>query len=163
MAQPLLSGDQEYVDAVDPQVTKLEVEVRDLKRQLAHAELEARHAKEDVTKTLAKLRHMTLPFLNLLRAVHGEIDALGIMDTGLSSVSAAAPQFDPRWEAWKQKFGPTAPSRVIDALLTHGPLSRTQLRQAAEMGWSTLDAATTRLRNLGLIEKSGDRWNLKQS
>jgi len=75
---------------------------------------------------------------------------------------AVAPQFDQRWEAWKQKLGAgTAPARVIDALLTHGPLNRSQLRQAGELGWSTLDAATARLKNLSLIEKIGDRWNLK--
>jgi len=74
-----------------------------------------------------------------------------------------APQFDPKWTAWIEKFGGSSnpASRVIQAILDHGPLSRQQLRQAIKGGWSTLDAATARLKNLQLIEKSGDRWNLK--
>lgn len=73
-----------------------------------------------------------------------------------------APQFDPKWNAWMEKFGrDKCVSRVIQSILDHGPLSRSQLRQATKSGWSTLDEATARLKNLQLIEKSGDRWNLK--
>ena len=78
MAQPLLNGEQEYViDAPDPHLQELEAEVRELKRKLAHAELETRHAREDIGHVLGNLQRMTKPFLDLLKAVHGEIEAAG--------------------------------------------------------------------------------------
>lgn len=162
--QPLLSGEQEYVEhaAPDPRIVRLETEVRDLKRKLTHAELESVHAKEDVGRMMASLRGMTLPFYNLLRAIHGEIDAMGIVEPASAS-TPITPQFDQAWDAWKQKLGKdTATAKVIDAILSHGPLNRNQLRVTCQVGWSTLDAATARLKNLSLIEKIGDKWDLKK-
>ena len=164
MAQPLLNGEQEYViDAPDPHLQELEAEVRELKRKLAHAELETRHAREDIGHVLGNLQRMTKPFLDLLKAVHGEIEAAGFSPAPAAAAGGVAtPQFDPKWDAWKQKLGHgTAVTKVIDALLTHGPLTRNQLRTAAAIGWSTLDAATSRLKNLGLIDKANDRWSLR--
>lgn len=158
MTQPLLEGEQQYAED-SQEVQQLRADLRELSRKLEHAELEARHTREDMARVLQRLREMTLPFLQLLRAIHGEIDAVAPVSNPPAPV---APQFDPRWEAWKQQLGVgTAPARVIDALLTHGPLNRTQLREAGELGWSSLDAATSRLKNLSLVEKVGDRWRLK--
>jgi hypothetical protein len=148
MPQPLLSGQQEYVEPVS-----------DLQNQIDA--LETRVAELEANQGQVK-RDAVLALLNLLAQSLRHV-ASGQMDIAESvPPQASAPQFDPQWQAWKQKLGGnTAPAKVIDALLTHGPLNRTQLRSAAELGWSTLDAATARLKNLSLIEKSGDRWNLK--
>jgi hypothetical protein len=144
MSKPLLSGEQEYIEPgsdVDNRIDDLRQEFRQFSEQVA--------------KAMAELRKQ----LNTMQRGLG-VAAGDIPESEVSS--SVAPQFDPRWEAWKQKLGPgTAPARVIDALLTQGPLNRTQVRQAGEMGWSTVDAALARLKNLSLIEKVGDRWNLK--
>lgn len=104
-----------------------------------------------------ELRRILTPLFSALKQIYGEMDDMQIAESPI-----AAPQFDPRWDSWKQKLGNgTAPAKVIDALLTHGFLTRTQLRPVAGIGWSTLDAATSRLKNLGLIEKNGDRWQLR--
>jgi hypothetical protein len=153
--QPLLSGQQEYVEAtVDPRVRTLDAENRRLDEALRLERIKTGQMEHGVRE----LRRQLTPLYRALQAVFGELDGMGIRDAD----NPPAPQFDKKWELWKQKLGAgTAPSRVIDALLSHGPLTRTQLRQAGELGWSTLDVATSRLKNLGLIEKAGDRWNLK--
>jgi hypothetical protein len=153
------------VDTRDETIRSLEHAIESLTRKLTQTDealrLE-RNRNGQMEHAFRELRRLTQPFYKLLGAVHGELDGLGI--DGAVSATPQAPQFDPRWEAWKQKLGPgLAPARIIDALLTHGPLNRTQLRQVAELGWSTLDAATSRLKNLSLIEKVSDRWKLKES
>lgn len=152
MSSPyLLNGN---VDTRDQELETLRQQLRQLDEALRMERLKT----GQMEVAMRELRHMTKPFYQLLKAIHGEIDAM-VKD----SATVIAPQFDQKWEAWKQKLGVgTAPARVIDALLTHGPLNRSQLREAGELGWSTLDAATARLKNLSLIEKVGDRWNLKQ-
>jgi len=143
MSQQLLEGgvfDTDTSDVVDPAISALHERIDELETQAA--------------------RRAVITVLNLLAQALKQV-ASGQMDLAEPVVSAA-PQFDPKWEAWKQKLGAgTAPARIIDAILNHGPLNRTQLRAASEAGWSTLDAATGRLKNLGLIEKVGDKWNLK--
>jgi hypothetical protein len=150
MPVPLLEGHQEYVK--DPLAEETLGRMRDLEKRVAELEHDRPQIERDaVMKLLNLLAHA------LRHVASGQMDM-----SEVPTSSVAAPQFDPRWEAWKQKLGAgTAPARVIDAILNHGPLSRTQLRAAGELGWSTLDAATARLKNLGLIEKVGDRWNLK--
>jgi hypothetical protein len=141
MPQPLLEGHQEYVLDADVAVKELREEFEEYQRQ---AQLAFGRMQEQINVLRSGLRI----------ASGDEVTTVPLGGT--------APQFDPKWEMWKQKLGAsTAPARVIGALLDHGPLNRAQLRQAAEMGWSTLDAATARLKNLSLIEKVGDRWNLK--
>jgi hypothetical protein len=142
MAQPLLSGEQEYVEPG----SDLGIQIQELRDDF-----------ELMQKAMTQLRQQMNTMQRGLGVAAGEIPVAEV-------AGGVAPQFDQRWEAWKQKLGAgTAPARVIDALLTHGPLNRSQLRQAGELGWSTLDAATARLKNLSLIEKVGDRWNLKTS
>lgn len=159
MAQPLLMGEQHYVEPTpDPRVSQLEREKRELLMKVSRMEVDLTHAREEAARAVGELRRVLSPLYRSLQHVFGEMDSIGSVETP----SGSAPQFDPKWEAWKQKLGAgTAPARVIDALLTHGPLNRNQLRQSSQMGWSTLDAATSRLKNLSLIEKNGDRWNLK--
>jgi len=141
MAQRLLNGEVEYMEDRGPDV------VAKLQEEIAEYQKQVHEAINRLAGQLATIRQ------GLRMAGGDEVTTVPL---------GGAPQFDPKWAAWQQKLGAsTAPSRVIAAILEHGPLNRSQLRQAAEMGWSTLDAATARLKNLSLIEKIGDRWNLK--
>lgn len=134
-------------------------EIDSLASRIERVERDLANVKRDV------VRDSVIALLNIMHAAMREI-ASGKFDLDTAPLAVAgapiAPQFDQKWEAWKQKLGAgEAPARVIDALLNHGPLNRTQLREAAGTAWSTLDAATARLKNLGLIEKIGDKWHLK--
>lgn len=158
MSQLQLEGEVQYGDSNDlrQQIVRLEDELGASRRELTKAKAELNAGKQ----ALEDIRNQLHPLYRSLRLLFGDIESV-IGNTPING-SPSAPQFDPKWDAWKQKLGSgTAPARVIDALLTHGPMTRTQLRQAGELGWSTLDAATSRLRNLSLIEKVGDRWQLK--
>jgi hypothetical protein len=138
MAQPLLEG-QVYEQPVD--------RLQELREEFEEYQRQVQEALSRVMQSIAVIRQG-------LRMAGGDEVAM--------PAGAAAPQFDPKWSAWMEKFGrDKCVSRVIQAILDHGPLSRSQLRQATKSGWSTLDEATARLKNLQLIEKSGDRWNLK--
>lgn len=140
MAQPLLEGNISEVPPID-RVQELREEFEEYQRQVHEA--------------MTRL-------VNQIAAIRQGLHMAAGDEVAVPSASGVSPQFDPKWTAWQQKFGQdTAPAKVIRAILDHGPLNRSQLRQAAEIGWSTLDAATARLKNLSLIEKVGDRWNLK--
>ena len=157
MSQPLLNGEVEYVDPEPVENVRLDEHGRritELEDQVASLSAKVSSAKRDAVVALLQM------FADSIRHIaSGKMD---IPDNPSNFGQPVAPQFDQKWEAWKQKLGHgTAPSRVIDSILSHGPLSRTQLRSAGEMGWSTLDAALARLKNLQLIEKQGDRWHLK--
>ncbi len=158
MGQPLLEG-QTYVNDDAREVIQLTAKVarlEGLNRQLEEALRSERMVNENNSSGTRALREILTPLYRALQKVFGELDEV------IETIPVGAPQFNPQWKAWQDKLGQgTAPARVIGALLDHGPLTRAQLRQAAEMGWSTLDGATARLKNLQLIEKSGDRWNLK--
>lgn len=157
----LLEGN--VVDTRDEAITVLSQKLRKVSDELEVARREAREWQEKYEETYAQtsaIQRVLQPQFDALKKLFGMLPAGNDAPAG----EIRAPQFDQRWDAWKQKLGPgTAPARVIDALLMHGPLNRSQLRQAGELGWSTLDAATSRLKNLSLIEKVGDRWNLKAS
>lgn len=142
MDQLQLEGQQEYVEP-----TNYNQRISDLREEFETFQQQMREA---VARLLGQINTIRQ---GLHMAAGDEITTVPI---------GGAPQFDPKWTAWMEKFGrDKCVSRVIQAILDHGPLSRSQLRQATKSGWSTLDEATSRLKNLQLIEKSGDRWNLK--
>jgi hypothetical protein len=162
MAQPLLEGgvlSGSYDAAEVIQLTAKVARLEQQNRQLDEALRLERIRTQSVESAAKDLRNLLFPLFRSLRLVFGELDQMGVVET---VPLGGAPQFDPKWAAWMDKFGrDKCPARVIQAILDHGPLSRSQLRQAIKAGWSTLDEATARLKNLQLIEKSGDRWNLK--
>ena len=161
MAQPLLEGSFDQ-RAWDNEIAGLRGEISRLtiqNRQLDEALRLERIKAQTLDAGVKDLRDLLWPLYRSLRLVFGEMDEMGIRD---SVPPGTAPQFDKKWEAWKEKLGSTtAAARIIQAILDHGPLNRSQLRQATKSGWSTLDEASARLKNLQLIEKVGDRWNLK--
>lgn len=65
-----------------------------------------------------------------------------------------------RWASRKAKL-PSSACRVIDALLIHGDLNASQLRSAAKMAPQTVHDAVHKLKKLGLINKTRDRYTLK--
>ena len=159
----LLNGEveAEYVDAPNQRLAELERENGDLRHRLQIAELEASHAKEQVTVALTRLRSMTLPFYQLLRAVHGEIDALGIEDAPQAANGSAAKTGNPKWDNWKQKM-PGRPAEMIDLLLLHENMSTKQLMAAMHCAKDTVYQAAYKLGQAGLVVNNGGRYSLKE-
>lgn len=134
--------------------------IRDLQRELADQ-------KNDVQRSinaLKSLQQVLAPLHRSLRAVFGEIEAGGVDANPYGPSPSAAPSHvpqDAKWQPWIEKWKGTKKAVVIQTLLEHGPLTRTQLRSATESGWSTIDAVTAQLQNLGLITKENEKWTLK--
>src|ERR1017187_2580496 len=121
MPQPLLEGHQEYVQDRGPDVIEqLTRRIDALENRIDELEADRPTIKRDAVVIV-----LSLLTESLRHVASGKMDIPDV-----SHAAMAAPQFDPRWDAWKQKLGAgQAPARIIDALLTHGPLNRTQLRQ----------------------------------
>ena len=65
------------------------------------------------------------------------------------------------WGKWKQKL-PGKPAEIIQALLEHGEMSVAQIRVAAHCGQQTVYDVTSKLNKLGLLNKNGGKYSLKQ-
>lgn len=78
---------------------------------------------------------------------------------------AVAPAGDNRkaavWESWKQKLGGKQ-AEFIEALLTHGEMSAIQLKIATRSGQQTVYDTIHKLNKLGLINKNGGKFSLKE-
>ena len=131
-----------------------------LKQRIEELEQELEKANEkherEVTERLAHLRKM--PEVQKLYSM------LRLLFDGASVQATASPSNSTdslgRWEKMKQKLGGKQ-AEIIQALLDHGPATRSQLRVITGSGMSTVDAVTAKLRDMGLIVKVGDSWKLR--
>lgn len=163
MSQPLLNahpGQQEYVDH-DPKVARLEADVRELKHKLDLARIEADHAKGEAVRAVSALRGQLSGLYGAMKILFGEMDSIAPDGAG------AGPQQELRnpkrevWELWKQKMGEQC-SRIIDALLDHGTMTRSQLIIATRISSGNIAKPISRLYTANLINKNGDGISLKQ-
>jgi hypothetical protein len=168
--QHLLEGDVIQVpDAKDTRIAELERENRQLRRDLKDAEEHGRDELEDATRALAALRRQLQPLYRALQGVFGELDAVDLPDAGPGDApqARAAGAGDSRvsavWESWRQKLGAgSAAARMITALEEHGELSVAQMKVAGKMASQTVYDAASKLSKLGLINKNGGKYSLKQ-
>ena len=123
------------------EVALLQERVRELEEDLA-----------DLRKSYARDRQQLSSLLNGVRSVFNGASTA-------PSVDGAIPTGD-KWEKIKAKLGGKL-AEVIDALLTSQPATRTQLKHITGGRMSTIDQAIYKLRDMGLIVKSGDGWSLK--
>lgn len=165
MAQPLLE-DGEYLrdesgdlEELRECVSKLEDELRREKATRVKAESQ----NNSLIGAMAELRRMLSPFARLLRAVNGEIEIAIGPEAGQQSASpfSAAAVGDPRWESFKSAF-PGVPTRMIDALLSHGQMTYAQLAAVLHCHYDTVKAAGAKLQKAGAIVKEGTMCRLNR-
>lgn len=151
----------------DPQATRiaaLELELRQLRRELSDALVEAGRAREDAARALSMLRKQLAPLYRALQAVFGELDAAGVQDetpTTTTSTRGRDARQMALWNDWKAKL-PSSCGKVIDALLLHSDLNVQQLKVSARLGANSVYQATSRLGQAGLVTKNAGRFSLKQ-
>jgi hypothetical protein len=160
-SRPLLG---EYVDpdeekaALRRKIQHLEGTVADLRESLQVSQEQGRAS----LHALNALRHQLEPLEplhNALRLVFGELDVAGV---GAASSQNGVPQrVASVWESWKQKLGGKQ-AEFIQALLEHGEMSAVQLKVATHTGTSTVPQVIYKLNQLGLINKNGGKYSLKQ-
>jgi hypothetical protein len=159
--RPLL-GQGELVD---------ERPVRNLEREISalHAKLREAQAANDrlveqadeAKRVLRPIRRQLEPFFNALQVLFGQLDAAGVESAPSANVGAPTSRSAMVWEVWKKKL-PGKPADIIQALLEHGEMSVAQIRVAAQCGQQTVYDVTTRLHRLGLINRNGGRYSLKE-
>lgn len=141
----------------DDALRELRDENRELRDQLREARAEITIAKRESARALSALRQQLNPLYRALQAVFGEIEASGISDDGPAPTNARIAAV---WENWKSKVGSSA--KLIDALLLHGEMNTSQLSVATGFHRTTIPAHVFKLNKLGLLNKNGGKFSLKQ-
>lgn len=147
------------------EVEQLRERVSELENELEQERLHAREAIKAVrnqstaaTRLLARMRSQFEPWHSMLSGLFSDLDAAGIA----GEESASTPrQASGVWESWKQKL-PGKPAEIIQSLQEHGELSVAQIRVAAHCGQQTVYDVTSKLHKLGLINKNGGKYSLKE-
>lgn len=154
----LLEGTAVEGESVDDRaqdtIDALRRENRELRTELAEV-------RADSNRALATLRRQLSPLYRALQDVFGELDRIGVED----APNGTAPRQNDRvaavWANWKSKVGDGS-AKVIDALLLHGEMNTQQLSIATGYHRTTIPGLIFKLNKLGLINKNGGRFSLKQ-
>ena len=154
MPQHLLEGN---VDNRDALIASLEEENADLQRQVRDLQGELAQARRANGRAVAKLRHVTQPWLDALKDLHGELDAIGGDELG----GQAAGSSD-KWEAVKVKLAPRL-REAIDLLLLQGTMRRTQIANALKMDYANCSKNVVGvLIRQGWVVDNGGQLSLRQ-
>jgi hypothetical protein len=151
MSSPLLLSGISDPDTRDEEISTLR---RTLERTDEALRLE-RNKTAAIEHSLRELRHLTKPFYQLLQRIHGELDDVGI--------DAATPVGGggSKWDAIKQR-NPGRIAQAIDTLLIQGALTTSQLAAAMRMNRSNCaNNVVTKMRSMGLLDKTGDSYSLR--
>lgn len=153
-------GPQPQPDHRDRIIASLERENAELKGQLSAARAEAESVRHQSDRAVANLRKQLTPLFNALRSVFGEMDAIA-PEQDTQQPSAMPDKKRAVWESWKQKLGGKK-ADFIQALLDHGEMTSAQLRVATRSGTRTVPQVIYQLNQIGLINKNGGKYSLKE-
>lgn len=165
MPHPQLSGDPEFEQQKSEEV-RLRREISGLERELQEAREEAQEAKQasaDAIRAIRELRRQLEPMFKALKMVFGEISRVDADEQiAAGSTNGTQSKSDSIWQQRKNKIGGRAGDAIQAFLDLDKALTRDQIRIALGCGWTTVDAAIKKLSDMGLIERSGREWRLKQ-
>jgi hypothetical protein len=150
MSQLQLEAGQQYVDDSFVVIEKLRKEVHRLDEALRMERIKT----VTVEHGVRKLKSATAPLYHALQLIHGEIDAMGFVD------SAAHSQGNPKWEDWKRRM-PGRPAEVIALLQVNSDMSVQNLMTAMKAGKNTVYQIMSRLGQAGVTKCTGGRYSLK--
>jgi hypothetical protein len=161
VALPLLESGNEPVaqdfEGLQRENLFLRQDNANLREQVKEIRDEADREHKATLRGVGELRRQLSPLYRALQAVFGELDVFA--DEG--PTPAASPKVSAVWESWKQKL-PGKKAEVIQALLDHGEMTIPQLRVATHSGQQTVYDVTSALFRLGLLNKNGGKYSLKQ-
>lgn len=152
---PMLVGE---VDHRDRLIRELQDENRDLRAEVSELRREIESVKRDNSRAVDSLRHVLTPLYRALRAVFGEIEAIG-GEEDAPAVPTAKAQV---WKSYINKLGGLQ-GKFIEAMLTHGEMTAAQLRVVASCATSSVHPTLSQLNKLGLVRKTAHgRYALKE-
>jgi len=138
---------------------ELERENDRLRTENAKLRLDVEEAMRAGIRAVSNLRKTLTPLYSSLQVLFGEMEAVA------GSETASEPRIGERqskvWESWKQKLGGMS-ARFIQALLDHGEMNAAQLRVAMQCRQQTVYETASKMNKLGLINKNGGRYSLKE-
>lgn len=137
-------------------IAELEAEVSDLRIQV-RARGDRLAACEH---PMRMLRKELSPLRNAINAIFGELDAAGINEESVRPVAPSSAK-SAVWDRWMNQLGGNR-AAVLKALLEHGEMSRVQLRVASAVPDGSLNSVTSELHKLGLINRGGGKYSLKE-
>lgn len=149
-------------DHRDRIIASLEQENRELKEKIEEMRLETQQANKVVEQGVGELRRVLLPLHQAMRLVFGEIER--IAPTGTESGGQSPQQSDKKravWESWIKKL-PGKRADFIQAMLEHGAMTSAQIRVATHTPEGSVAGIIHDLKKLGLINKTGDKYSLKE-
>jgi hypothetical protein len=166
-----VAGEIQRYDARDQEIQELKQTIQFQRERLAEKEGEIARLKNEKQVSLGGVLHLRKvlnPLYQGLQQIFGEIDNMDLPVDAAASESGASSKVNPQkaavWDSWKQKMGGnSAAARIIDALLLHSELTATQL--SIHIGTSRMQTvydAVSRLNKAGVLQKSGDRYRLKE-
>jgi len=159
MSLPLLEGEVERQPGPDERdliIRGLRDHIRELEESL-RTERKLTAVAED---GLRELRHVLKPLYSGLQKVFGEFDAMGISDSQNGAERLPA-EHSKVWKSWMDKL-PGMPAKFIEVMLEHGEMSVAQIRVAAHCGQQTVYDVASKLHKLGLLNKNGGKYSLKE-
>ena len=126
----------------------------------AHEALRAaREQSAASNRALKNLRKQLEPWYRALQSLFGELDAASIgSDDGEDSINPRAANV---WKSWMQKLGGKQ-AEFIQAMLEHGEVTVAQLKVMTHSGSTTIPQIIYKLNKLGLINKNGGKYSLKE-
>lgn len=147
MSSPLLLNGN--VDSRDHEIATLRQQLRQVDEALRMERIK----NGQIESALRELRHLTLPFHKLLKAIHGELEVFELSDS---------PAGSGKWDAIKQRLAPRL-REAVDIFLAQGPMKRTQLSSAMRMDYSNCNKNVIGvLLAQGLLVKNGQDLALKE-
>lgn len=144
------------VDPRDERIAELTEANAALTASLREANAELTRTRRESHTALDALRKQLAPLYRALQGVFGELDLLSVDDNS----APTSPRTEQMWAVWKQKLG-KGPSKAIDALLLHGPMTRRQLIVATGYSDRNITNIVSILNQASLITKDGDRVALR--
>jgi len=158
MAQPLLNGEvdsrdfdlwqlRQTVEKLQVEVTRLDAENHDLKRELTN-----------LRGASANLRRVLGPLHRAVNMIFGELDEIGEgQETGSTAGNPS------KWDAVKQRLQPRH-REVIDLLLIQGSMGRKQIAAALKMDYANCakNVIGVLLRQGWLVDNGREGVSLKQ-
>lgn len=161
--RPLLEG-----VFVEDQVPTLRAKVQELQDQNMLLVTENKRLSGLVAGThnsTARLRQLLGPLHNALKELFGEMETISGGGDFSPQTERTTSDADARkiavWQSWKSKLGGVNAS-FIQGLLEHGTMTAPQLRVVCKCHIQSVYDAATKLKSLGLINKNGGKYSLKE-
>lgn len=141
-----------HVDDRDQQIATLKRQLSQLDDALRMERIKTGQVEAGVRE----LQHVLNPLYRALQKIYGEIGAIGIDATPVST------EQNPKWDFWKKRY-PGRIADTIDLLLIQKSMNSSQLTAALKCDPRTLAKSVIYpLTQAGLLVKNGNMFSLKE-